>query len=590
MNGKAILFRVAAICLPLMLLVAAEGFLRLTGVARDTREVFTAVPGQPDYLTINPRYALRYFHTFEPSIAFNPFLKSKGAETFRVFVLGGSTTAGFPYQFYHGFPGWLGTRLKAHAPDRHIEVINLGMTAVNSYTFWDLKHAVARAEPDAIIIYAGHNEYYGAFGAGSSVYALGNRRFLKRLTLRLKRTVLYTLAERLLAGGSQADAPPGVDRTMMARVVRDATIALDGRVYHAGIRQFEVNMESVLRTFRRRGVPVYVGTLTANLRDQSPLGEDSGALAAYDRGREHMMQGDTVRARRAFLEAVERDDIRFRAPGAMNDAIRRFAREANVTLVDIAAAFRNASQQGVEGSDLFTDHLHPNARGYARMADCFFEALRQHPRLMLPAEPGIAATASIDPVDEAHARLQIMRLKGGYPFDKVADAERQAERFRALLQENLASGRWADSLGAVLVTLKKTPPEVLLEATRLAQSRSDTLAALRSYRSLLYWQPFNASLMQEAIGFAHAHHACEPLVADLAQFAAHATGGIDYLNLLAAIRICQGWMTVAATLLARVEARDSTSKVMLFNKARLLVLQGDTTEARRYFERYRSAE
>lgn len=590
MNGKAVLFRVAAICLPLMLLVAAEGLLRLAGVARDTREVFTAVPGQPDYLTINPQYVRRYFQAFEPSVAFNPFLKNKGAETFRVFVLGGSTTAGFPYQFYHGFPGRLGARLQAHAPDRHIEVINLGMTAVNSYTLWDLKDAVARAEPDAVIIYAGHNEYYGAFGTGSSVYSLGNRRFLKRLVLRLKRTVLYTLVERLLAAGSQDDQRRGVDRTMMARVVRDATIALDGRAYHAGVRAFEANMAAVLRTFRRRGVPVYVGTLVANLRDQSPLGEDTDALAAYDRGREHMMQGDTGQARHAFLEAVERDDIRFRAPGAMNDAIRRFAREASVTLVDIAAAFRNASPQGVEGGDLFTDHLHPNARGYALMADRFFEALRQHSRLMLPEEPGIAATAVIDPVDEAHARLQIMRLKGGYPFDKVADAERQAERFRALLREYLASGRWKDSLGAVLVTLEKTPPEVLLEATRLARSRSDTLAALLSYRSLLHWQPFNASLMQEAIGYAHTHRACEPLVADLAQFAARATGGIDYLNLLAAIRICQGWLTVAETLLARVEARDPTSKVMLFNKARLLVLQGDTTEARGYFERYRSTE
>ena len=590
MNSKAILFRVAAICLPLLLLVAVEGLLRLAGVARDTWEVFTEVPGQPDYLTINPRYVHRYFHAFEPSLAFNPFLKSKDVETFRVFVLGGSTTAGFPYQFYHGFPERLGARLQAHAPDWHIEVINLGMTAVNSYTLWDLKHAVAHAEPDAVIIYAGHNEYYGAFGAGSSVYALGNRRVLKRLTLLLKRTVLYTLVERLLVAGSEVDAPSGADRTMMARVVRDATIALEGRVYRAGVRQFEANMEDVLRTFRRRGVPVYVGTLVANLRDQSPLGEDTGALAAYDRGREHMMQGDTVRARQAFLEAVERDDIRFRAPGAINAAIRRFSRQTDVMLVDIATAFRNASPQGVEGGDLFTDHLHPNARGYALMADRFFEALRQHPRLMLPAESGIAATAAIDPVDEAHASLQIMRLKGGYPFDKVADAERQAEQFRALLQAYLVSGRWADSLGAVLVTLKKTPPEVLLEAARLAQSRSDTLAALLSYRSLLYWQPFNASLMQEAIGFAHAHRACEPLVADLAQFAARATGGIDYLNLLAAIRICQGWLTVADTLLARVEARDPASKVMLFNKARLLVLQGDTTAARRYFERYQGAE
>ena len=527
---------------------------------------------------VNPGWFARYFQDFEPALAYNPFLKDKPEQVFRVFALGGSTTAGFPYFFYHGFPARLAEKLEAAHPTRRIEVVNLGATAVSSWTLSDLTGAVIEHEPDAVVIYAGHNEYYGAFGAGSTVGRLRSPG-LKRLVLRLKRTVLYTLLERLISRQG-----PSADRTLMARVARDRAISLGGTTYRAGLEQFEGNMRAVLKDFARAGIMTFVGTLTSNLQDQPPLGEDVESLQAYARGVELLRAADPIDARQAFLEAKERDDVRFRAPEAMNEIIRRLADELDATLVDVQGAFRS---QGLEGDSLFTDHLHPNAKGYDVMAAAFFDGLSE----LGVADDMVAHLPEVfvDPVDEAYAALQIRRLKGGYPFAKAVSPDEEARAFAAMLEDHLGSGRLADSLAAELAMGVTTPPEALLGAARYAREAADTLAALLYYRSLMHWQPFNDELFREAVAFGSAAVDFDSALGSMVALTVRQERHVDRLNLLAAIQLRQGRLRAADLLLSEVEQRDSLSTVMLFNKARLLVLTGDTLAARSYWDRYRAA-
>ena len=79
----------------------------------------------------------------------------------------------------------------------HVEVINLGMTAVNSYVIRDLSQRVMEYKPDAVIIYAGHNEYYGSFGAASTQFGFVNNIYLKRIILWLKDLRFYQLLENI---------------------------------------------------------------------------------------------------------------------------------------------------------------------------------------------------------------------------------------------------------------------------------------------------------------------------------------------------------------------------------------------------------
>ena len=54
-------------------------------------------------------------------------------------------------------------------------------------------HEIVGMDPDAVLIYAGHNEYYGALGAGSAHFMGGNRNMVK-LIIWLKRFRVVQLA------------------------------------------------------------------------------------------------------------------------------------------------------------------------------------------------------------------------------------------------------------------------------------------------------------------------------------------------------------------------------------------------------------
>ena len=113
---KALVFRGLAIALPILVLLLLEGVLRLMGVGEVRREPFQPIPAWESAAALDPDYGAMFFRGFQPGVAFDPFERIKGEETVRVFALGGSTTAGFPYSWYYGFPARLEDRLAATLP------------------------------------------------------------------------------------------------------------------------------------------------------------------------------------------------------------------------------------------------------------------------------------------------------------------------------------------------------------------------------------------------------------------------------------------------------------------------------------------
>jgi hypothetical protein len=111
--------------------------------------------------------------------------------------MGCSTTRGFPYEMGITFTRILNYRLQDVFPHKRIEVVNLAMAAVNSYTQADFIDEILEKKPDAILIYTGHNEYYGALGIGS-IENGGNDRWLKRAHLKLVRLRTYQLIRNSL--------------------------------------------------------------------------------------------------------------------------------------------------------------------------------------------------------------------------------------------------------------------------------------------------------------------------------------------------------------------------------------------------------
>jgi tetratricopeptide (TPR) repeat protein len=432
-RGRRIIFWIVALLLPLVVLVAIELALRATGYGRDLEPLFVPAPQQPAYLQANPGVVTRFFTdvTQAPRVSIETayFPAQKAPGTFRVFVQGESSAAGFPYGLGAALAGVLDQRLERAFPSREIEVISTALAAVNSYALVDFADEIIAHQPDAVLVYVGHNEFLGILGVGSSLRMAATpwmtRAFLAVRELRLFQ--LMSNAYRRFAAEPAALATDAQD-SLMARVAGERVIVLSSNLFRRGVEQFEANLGRLLAKYREAGIPVFVGTLVSNERDQPPLailanvgGEAAGAAqTAYYAAQDAEAAGGFEAAREGYAWARDLDPLRFRAPAAFGDVIARVAAAHDAEIVDVRRAFSDASPNGLVGASLLLEHVHPNLDGYFLLADAFFDALLARG---LPGRPEIEVTEAearadmpVSDVDRYLGDYKVLRIKAGWPF------------------------------------------------------------------------------------------------------------------------------------------------------------------------------
>ena len=545
------------------------------------------VPGQPDYRYQNREVARRYFarQANVPTGLFDFFRAEKDSSVYRIVVMGESSAAGFPFYYGAAFSRQLQQRLQQTFPGRTIEVVNTALAAVSSYTLRDFTGEILAQRPDAVLIYAGHNEYYGALGVGSSE-SLGRAPGLVNLYLRLQRLrVVQALRAgigRLMAAGTSAP-DPREGTTLMERMVGEQRIPYGSALDRAGDRQLEANLGAVLARFHDAGVPVYVGTLASNERDQPPfisgaargpeafgarvraaearaatdpagaraaletlVAEDSvDAASRYALARLVEATGDARRARTLYLAAKDRDQLRFRAPERFNVLLRRLARAHGATVVESQAALAAASPRGIIGHELMTEHLHPTPEGYFHLADAFYEALRANGAIgpwtaAVPAEEA-RRERLLTPMDSLVGTYRLLQLKASWPFQPVGT--------RAPYLDTLRARTWLDSL------------------------------ALRLFRAELPWSDANDLQRDGFAARGDLHHALQSTLAAIQEYP-FADG--PYLA-AGAVLLQQGRRPEALAYFeaAQDRAPSAVAEAMIGS---LLLDRGDAAGARRYLE------
>jgi hypothetical protein len=236
---RRVAFLAITLLFPFVLLALLEGALRLTW---DGGSIPLFVPAEQDsarLLVVNRDIARRYFHAESrpPTPPREPFAREKPAGALRIFAIGESSTAGFPYPRNVLFSRLVRDALRQALPGDSIEVVNLGLAATNSYALLDQIDEVLDQRPDAVLVYAGHNEYYGALGVGSTVGS-GLPPSLVRASLAVQRWRLGMAMRRLLEkvrGGGRAISDETA--SFMESVVRDQHITLGSEAYTRGVRQ-----------------------------------------------------------------------------------------------------------------------------------------------------------------------------------------------------------------------------------------------------------------------------------------------------------------------------------------------------------------
>jgi tetratricopeptide (TPR) repeat protein len=462
---RKILFKTISILLPLLTLILIEISLRLFHYGNDPN-LFIEAPNNPDYLVLNPAASRKYFvdPSFAPTGNSELFRKNKDSSILRIFVLGESTTIGYPYFHNGSFHRWLQYRLMHAFPDRQFEIINLSLTAVNSYTVLGFAKELIRYKPDAVLIYSGQNEYYGTLGVGSSSQ-VGNNAQIVGLMLYMRQfrfvQLLTNVYEKLKSLGRSGVKYSG--QTLMQRMVANQQIVFGSKLFYKGVEQFVSNMNETLDIFNRNHIPVFISNLVCNEKDLTPfvsvaadsirfpgfnknymLGRvayDNGdwssadqyfkiankiytahALCNFYLGKLAEKLGDHSMAKYYLMKARDLDGLRFRAPSIINDTISKICSKYPFAhLVDTKSVFEEYSADHIIGNDLMLEHVHPNLTGYAIMSDVFYEALKgQH--IITPVKANemtlqdLIGTMPVTMVDSLTGLYRISRLKASWPF------------------------------------------------------------------------------------------------------------------------------------------------------------------------------
>jgi len=448
--------------IPVLFFALVEGGLRIVGFGEDY-PLFVPVEVSSDYLVMNREVSRRYFsrEVRVPTGLHDAFRAKKDSSTIRIFVQGGSSAAGYPYYYGGSFSRMLEQRLQQSWPTFHVEVVNVAMAAVNSYTILDQVDEILDHSPDAVLIYAGHNEFYGALGIGSS-QSLGQHRSVVNIYLQLQSLrILQILRTGLMKASEVAIQREGRSSTLMERMVGRQSIPWKSRIYQAGMKQFRGNLRSILKKYHHHDVPVFIGTIASNERSHAPfqsglssstnpdlwenayetaLRADStpqsiqqikrviridsmAAKSWFTLAALLDVQGEYDEARDAYIQAKDLDQLRFRGTEEVNQIIREESFLWGALLVDTQGALRQSSNDKIIGSDLMLEHLHPNLEGYFILADAFYKAINDsqihgEPKNYVPKETARSEVLFTE-VDSIFGELRLQKLLGSWPFQPL---------------------------------------------------------------------------------------------------------------------------------------------------------------------------
>lgn len=499
---KKILFYSITLSIPVLFFVVTEITLRSVNYLGDT--ALFADPGIPnqEYLIPNPNFAARYFFYTKtiPNPSTDVFLEEKPENGYRVFAMGGSSAAGYPYGFNGTYSRVVQDVLSDALPNRKVEVVNVGISAISSYTLYDQVDEIIEQDPDAIMIYAGHNEFYGALGVGSNENLGGFPGFV-RFYLKLQRFKTFMLLRTLIvdsgkwiAGVFSDGANVDQTGTLMERIVKSRSIELNSPKHQLAMIQFQSNLDAIVEKFKAEGVPVYIGSVASNLKDHTPFvnitdGDMPPAHLVFDEARKTLRDGNIEIASEKFTLAKDLDGLKFRAPSEINEIIKSTTDTHKGThYVPTEEAMTDFATDSIIGFDLMLEHLHPNQQGYFLIGRTFSEALLSNIREADNIDSELDSYKEKMYLSEYDHRVQwhrVTTLKEGFPFVTGKKSDSYQRTYKPL---NLV-----DSLAFLSVHQGKRWDEAKVDIAQFYEKNGEKEKALLEYLGLIRNQPWNDS-------------------------------------------------------------------------------------------------
>lgn len=349
----------------------------------------------------------------------------KPPDVLRVLALGGSTTYGLYVGAGDAFPAVLGRALAGRAPDRRVEVVNLGCPGFASDRVAALLRSTLRLEPDLLVVLSGHNEMLG--GEIGPAAELGPALRLRARLLR--HSSLFAWWNHGLAGTLRAAETEEVREevaaleaghipTYVPEEVPETRRVPPSEAFRArSAERYARNLRAMVEAADAAGVPLLVALPAANLRatpgfpapveDASARrrldealraararlesGQAESALASLDAALalapEHAgawsLRGDALlalgrgdEALVAYRTAVAHDGRTHRVTGRAIAAALEALEGSDAAVVDLRPVF-HARLDRAAVDVLFVDHVHPTAAGHVEIARALLPAAQE---------------------------------------------------------------------------------------------------------------------------------------------------------------------------------------------------------------------
>jgi len=439
--------------------------------------------GSEDLWLINRRISELFFPSWATKPpAYELLSAERQPNSYRIIAMGASTTVGDPFGAQTAFPRLLGEMLSDAQPERSYEVANCGVVAISSLDVLLLHRQALKYEPDAILIYTGHNEAYGADGVDSPIQKAFTSRGPAKFWLWFRNLRLVRVVRNAMGSLRPAPAEDGGEKSFGMWLMKDRLVPECSEKHDRLLEFYRANILEMLGAARDKGIDVILCTLVSNIRDQSPMGSAHGcdfpedqqaawkglfdsavrkmdaaqwteAITAFRQCKDLDPEYAEVRFRLArcldaagdssaafgeYVAARDLDAVRFRAGTKQNDVLREIAREweergkHRLTFVDLDRMIYEDFPRG-PGRRFFTEHVHPYGWGHAWIAAKIACALgADSSRLKSPsAYLGRVGMTALDEAAGLHLTDEFKLAK--WPFPNCYDNDEA----RAYLRERI---------------------------------------------------------------------------------------------------------------------------------------------------------
>lgn len=341
----------------------------------------------------------------------NSFVMPKPENTIRIFLIGESAAKGYPQPKNLSMSSFLQVMLSDIKPDKKIEIINLGTTAVASFPIIYIVRDALRYDPDLFISYTGNNEFFGAYGT-ASINSTGIFRPWILPVLRWIHGLAIVQASYEMLGNDGEEKT-----TLMEQMIGQAMVDQDDSMREEAAGNLKYSLQQITDEVKSFGGQLLFCTTASNESGLQPLGEENlksintnerekifqlwnegkilisqnpqravdallSALAIapqhaginFTLAQAYAALGEYSKAKELFITAKNLDTMPWRPIEKTENAIREVAKNNGVPLCDIAESFRNRDGENTDW-DLIDDHVHLSIKGQAEAARLILKSI-----------------------------------------------------------------------------------------------------------------------------------------------------------------------------------------------------------------------